>query len=96
MNLEALLKEAANQDLSLPVLRDLADMGYTTVTYIAETHACGICRRFNNRRWKIEDFIKDTQYDAPIFSKTHVNDNCSLLVEGPGKQKIYVDYNGAR
>ena len=96
MELEALLKQSAEQDESLIILNDLSDMGYTDVVWQSTPTACAICRPFNGRRWKLIDFINNTKYEAPIFSKTHVNCKDNIIVSGPGKQNVVLNYKGVQ
>ena len=67
-------------DNSLPSLILLEDAGYTHVRWLTNDMACPKCRRMNGRVWKLHNFLRQTRYEAPIFSKSHVNDRCSLLV----------------
>ena len=87
--------EAANQDQTLPVLQDLLKAGYTLVTWQSSRGVKDVCRTLNRRRWNLKDFIRGLSHDAPIFEKSHVNCRCSILVTGPKKEKIILDYRGA-
>ena len=85
---------AAPQDVCLSILEDLLNQGYTTVTWQQSSRPCSDCRRMNNKKWDLEKFIKDTSYNAAIFSKTHVGCQCTLLVEGPDLEDVTIDFRG--
>lgn len=83
------------QDLSRPILEDLLNQGYTTVTWNAGDSAHGQCRELNNQKWDLVSFLSGLQHDAPIFERSHPGDkSCSLTVSGAGLPDVYVDSYG--
>jgi len=87
-------KEAAREDLSLPVLDGLLRDGYTNVIWKADRAECFRCRDLNRQQWTLQDFLNSTTHSAPIASHGHPNDLCTVVVSGDGLPDIEVDYNG--
>lgn len=87
-----------HQDMSLPVLQRLASEGYNKVTFRAhkDEMACPICRKFSGRTFNLLNYIATTTHEAPIFSHTHVNCYCSLLIWDDDQilPDLLVDYTG--
>lgn len=83
------------QDLSRPILEDLLDQGYTTVTWNSGNSTHGQCRELNNQKWDLVSFLSGLQHDAPIFERSHPGDkSCSVTVSGAGLPDVYVDSYG--
>jgi hypothetical protein len=91
-------KEAAGnhrQDLTGPVLEDLLTNGYTQVTWNSNGSHHGECRDLNRQTWDLQDFLATTEYDAPLFSRSHPGDkSCTLTVGGQGLPNVEVDSYG--
>jgi len=83
------------QDESRPVLEQLMNEGYDTVTWDSSNSKHSVCRELNNQQWNLQDFLSGLQYDAPIFEKTHPGDvNCFLIVTGPNLPLVNVNSYG--
>lgn len=87
-------KIAAKEDLSLPVLDDLLQQGYTNVVWNADRAECFRCRDLNKQQWELDDFLRSTTHAAPIASHGHPNDLCTVIVSGEGLPDVEVDYDG--
>ena len=98
MRICRLNKEAAGnhrQDLTGPILQNLLRDGYTQVMWNSNGSHHGQCRDLNKQVWDLQDFLRTTEYDAPLFSRSHPGDNsCTLTVSGPGVPAIEVDSYG--
>lgn len=98
MRICRLNKEAAGnhrQDLTGPVLQNLLQDGYTQVMWNSNGSHHGQCRDLNKQVWNLQDFLRTTEYDAPLFSRSHPGDaSCTLTVSGPGLPAIEVDSYG--
>ena len=72
-------------DTSLPTLEILLNEGYDTVEWEASpTTIDAECLSLDGQKWPLEEFINNTSYGAPIFSKSHVGCKCTISVTGPG------------
>lgn len=91
-------KEAAGnhrQDMSLPILENLRDQGYTQVTWNSNGSMHEPCRDLNRQVWDLDSFIGTTDFEAGIFSRSHPGDSsCTLIVSGEGVPNIEVDSYG--
>jgi len=91
-------KEAAGnhrQDMSGPVLENLLQNGYNQVTWNSNGSHHSECMDLNRQTWGLQDFLATTEYDAPLFSRSHPGDNsCTLTVSGPGLPPVTVDSYG--
>jgi hypothetical protein len=91
-------KEAAGnhrQDMTGPVLEQLKQDGYTQVTWNSNGSRHAPCRDLNRQVWDLEDFLNTTEYDAPLFSRSHPGDeSCTLTVSGSGMLPVEVDSYG--
>jgi len=87
---------AANKDDSLIVLQELLNSGYTEVTWVYDGFKCPKCRSLDGKKWKLADFIKNLQYEAPIFEKSHVNCGCKLIVKKVNGETAVVDWTGIK
>jgi hypothetical protein len=98
MRICRLNKEAAGnhrQDLTGPVLENLLHNGYTQVTWNSNGSHHGECRDLNRQVWDLQDFLATTEYDAPLFSRSHPGDaSCTLTVSGQGLPPVEVDSYG--
>lgn len=83
------------QDMTGPVLDNLLNSGYTQVMWNSNGSHHGPCRDLNKQVWDLQDFLRTTEYDAPLFSRSHPGDSsCTLTVSGPGLPSIEVDSYG--
>jgi hypothetical protein len=98
MRICRLNKEAAGnhrQDMTGPVLDTLLNSGYTQVMWNSNGSNHGQCRDLNRQVWDLNDFLRTTEYDAPLFSRSHPGDaSCTLTVSGPGLPDVEVDSYG--
>src|SRR5690348_13904082 len=98
MRICRLNKQAAGnhrQDMSRPVLDDLASKGYTQVMWNSNGSHHSQCLDLNRQVWNLQDFLATTEYDAPLFSRSHPGDaSCTLTVSGPGLPNVEVDSYG--
>lgn len=83
------------QDLTRPILEDLQNQGYDTVTWDASQSRHSICRELHDQKWLLKDFLTGLRHDAPLFEKSHPGDiNCFLIVTGPDLSSVRVDSYG--
>jgi len=83
------------QDLSLPVLENLVDRGYTQVEWDSGNSRHSRCVDLNKQKWAIDQFISGLLHSAPIFEKSHPGDlNCTVLVTGENLPEVRVDSYG--
>jgi len=98
MRICRLNKEAAGnhrQDMTGPVLNNLLNDGYTQVMWNSNGSHHGECRDLNKQVWDLQNFLATTEYDAPLFSRSHPGDqSCTLTVSGPGLPPVEVDSYG--
>lgn len=90
-------KAAGNhrQDMTGPVLQNLLRDGYTQVMWNSNGSHHGQCRDLNKQVWDLQDFLRTTEYDAPLFSRAHPGDSsCTLTVSGAGLPDVEVDSYG--
>lgn len=81
---EAITTNWPPTDMSLTVLEMLKNEGYNTCIWEASPTALDMpCITLDGQEWAIEDFIRETSYSAPVFSKSHVGCKCSIRVTGP-------------
>src|SRR5665213_442637 len=98
MRICRLNKEAAGnhrQDMTGPVLNNLLNNGYTQVMWKANGSHHGKCQDLNGEVWDLQHFLNTTEYDAPLFSRSHPGDeSCTLEVTGPSLSPVEVDSYG--
>ena len=98
LHLFRLEKQAAGnhrQDMTGPVLQNLLQDGYTQVTWNSNGSHHSQCRDLNRQVWDLQDFLNTTEYDAPLFSRSHPGDqSCTLIVSGQGLPNVEVDSYG--
>ena len=98
MRICRLNKQAAGnhrQDMTGPVLDRLLGEGYTQVRWNSNGSHHGECQDLNRQVWDLNNFLATTEYDAPLFSRSHPGDaSCTLTVSGPGLPDIEVDSYG--
>jgi hypothetical protein len=83
------------QDMTMPVLERLQNEGYSQVTWNSGHSTHGECRDLNRQVWDLEDFLRTTEYDAPLFSRSHPGDeSCTLIISGNGLPNIELDSYG--
>ena len=88
--------EWPHQDVSLPVFEDLLEQGYNMTTFVAWPGACSFCKKMNGKTWTLQNLLATTEYEAPIFSHSHVNSYSKMKVWDKNGEldPVYVDYNG--
>lgn len=84
------------QDISTQAFKDLQEQGYNMATFIAWNGACNFCKGINGKTWTLDNFIRSTRYDAPIFSHSHVNAQSEIKVwDKTGElPDVFVNYEG--
>lgn len=84
------------QDISTQAFKDLQDQGYNMATFVAWPGACNFCKGINGKTWTLDNFIRSTQYDAPVFSHSHVNAQSEIKVwDKTGElPDVFVNYEG--
>lgn len=84
------------QDVSTQTFEELQEQGYNMATFVAWNGACDFCKKLNGKTWTLANFLRTTQYDAPVFSHSHVNAQSEIKVwDKKGKlPDIFVNYNG--
>jgi hypothetical protein len=84
------------QDMSLEPLLEKLSEGYATVTWQLPANACQLCRSkgLAGKKWLLKDFVKNLQYNAPIFERAHPNSYSSLLISGIGKPNVIINSEG--
>lgn len=91
-------KEAAGnhrQDMTGPILQNLSNNGFTQVTWNSNGSHHSECQDLNGQVWDLQNFLATSEYDAPLFSRSHPGDNsCTLTVSGPGLSPVTVDSYG--
>lgn len=87
----------ASKDVSLPVLQDLLGQGYDMTDWATDAGAQdAACIAKNLEKKPLADFIGETQYEAPIYSKTHVGCKCGVRVTGPELPEVFVTAFGVQ
>jgi hypothetical protein len=86
--------EAAFQDESLKILKELKKQGFNKVKWVTKIGACRLCRRLNRKEWTLEEFISNLKYSAPIFEKSHPNCDDTIEVSNDDGDIITVNYEG--
>lgn len=81
-------------DESLWALTQLLEEGFDTVKWINNERACEICQDLDEETWGLEEFLAETEYDAPIFFKSHPNCLCNLEVSHPNGTTVLVNWTG--
>lgn len=84
------------QDVSTNTFEELKEQGYNRCTFVAWSGACKFCKKLNGKTWTLDNFLKTTQYLAPIFSHSHVNAQSEIKVwDVKGElPDVFVNYNG--
>jgi len=84
------------QDVSTDTFEDLKEQGYNRCTFVAWSGACQFCKKLNGKTWTLDNFLRTTQYMAPIFSHSHVNAQSEIKVwDIKGElPDIFVNYEG--
>jgi hypothetical protein len=93
-SLSEIIKIAAEQDVSLPILQDLELMGYTDIKFEVSSESCPICQSLNGRTWTLKEFISGLNHNAPIFEHSHIGCKDYIVVSGEGKEEIKINYKG--
>lgn len=76
------------QDSSLGAFQDLIGRGYTTSKWNNVSGSCkhkpgNICTELHEREWPLSEFISGLAHNAPIFEKSHVGCQCSIVCSAP-------------
>lgn len=84
------------QDVSTQAFEKLKQQGYNRCTFVAWSGACKFCKKLNGKTWTLDNFLRTTQYLAPIFSHSHVNAQSEIKVwDIKGElPDVFVNYNG--
>lgn len=84
------------QDVSTNTFEELREQGYNMVTFIAHSNACNFCKGINGKTWTLDNLLRSTQYDAPIFSHSHVNAQSEMKVWDRNGElpDVFVNYEG--
>lgn len=84
------------QDVSTNTFEELKEQGYNRCTFVAWSGACKFCKKLNGKTWTLDNFLRTTQYLAPIFSHSHVNAQSEIKVwDVKGElPDVFVNYNG--
>lgn len=84
------------QDVSTNTFEELKEQGYNRCTFVAWSGACQFCKKLNGKTWTLDNFLRTTQYLAPIFSHSHVNAQSEIKVwDIKGElPDVFVNYNG--
>lgn len=88
--------EWPHQDISTSTFEELLDQGYNMATFVAYPNACKFCQKLNGKTWTLQNFLDTTEYDAPIFSHSHVNAFSEIKVWDKNGElpDVYVNYEG--
>lgn len=84
------------QDVSTNTFEELKEQGYNRCTFVAWSGACKFCKKLNGKTWTLDNFIRSTRFEAPIFSHSHVNAQSEIKVwDSKGElPDVFVNYNG--
>lgn len=84
------------QDISTNTFEELQNEGYNMVTFVAHPNACNFCKKMNGKTWTLDNLLRSTRFEAPIFSHSHVNAQSEMKVWDRNGElpDIYVNYNG--
>jgi hypothetical protein len=86
------------QDVSLPILQDLRNQGYDSVTWHTNPGSVNpVDISLDGNTWTLDEFLYGLMYDAPIFERTHVQCLCSISVTSstiPELPEVFVNANG--
>lgn len=94
-NRKNFVKNAAREDLTLPVLDSLINEGYEVVQWDAGSSTHSKCLDLHGQQWPLADFVSGLSHSAPMAEKSHPNDeNCKLIVSGVEVPTVSVDYFG--
>lgn len=95
---EVINKEAVGntrQDMSRPLLEKLQNDGYEECIWNSGNSEHSICLELHDQVWRLDEFLAQTEYDAPIFFRSHPGDtNCGVIVRGPDLPDVFVDSFG--
>jgi hypothetical protein len=85
----------ARTDMSLGPLNSLAADGYVDIEWQTTTPVpCSICEDLNRQRWDMNSYLSTVHHDAGIFSHSHVNCYCILILRSPGLPDRTLDSYG--
>jgi len=92
--LESVINKEAReypQDVSREQLETLYGGGYVQVTWKRSPNAVDSkCVGLDGHIWSVDDFLRETQHDAPIYSKSHVGCRCSLIIDGENLDPVEI------
>lgn len=85
----------ARTDMSLGPLNDLATQGYTIIEWQTTSPVpCSICEDLARQQWDIPSYLSAIHHDAAVFSRSHVNCYCTLILKGPDLPDRTIDSYG--
>ena len=88
-------KIAVNTETSLSTFQRLLADGYTIAVWkTINPVPCARCQDLEAQQFNFHDFVNSTQYDAPIFSKSHPNCHCVIICTGEGLPIVQIDWTG--
>lgn len=80
---------------SLPLLKELLEQGYDKVKWVNTETACAKCQELDGKEWALEEYINAVHHDAGIFSHSHPNCLCYIIVTHPNGTEVKVNWEGA-
>lgn len=84
-------------DRCLPVLQQLLSEGYNKVKWFtndSDYARYDQCSALNGQEWDLQQFINDTNYDAPVFCRSHPQCLCHVEVYHENGTVVKVDWTG--
>jgi hypothetical protein len=84
-------------DYSLSTLQGLLQEGYSKIKWIkneSDYSNNDKCAELNGLEWTLEEFLQGVQFDAPIYTRSHVNCLCILEVSHENGTSVKVNYAG--
>jgi len=85
----------ARTDMSLGPLNDLATQGYAVIEWQTTSPVpCRICEDLNRQQWDLGSYMSTIHHDAALFSHSHVNCYCILILRGEGLPEKTLDSYG--
>jgi len=90
----------APQDVSLQTFEELQGQGYDKVDWHTSPSAKDApCLVVGGESWPMDEFLMGPgggglQHAAPMYERTHVGCNCTVVVSGPGLSDVVVNAFG--
>lgn len=79
---------------SLSALEILLEQGYNKVKWVSEPTGCSKCLSLDGMEWDLQEYINNITHDAGIFSYSHPNCLCYIIVSKNDIEEIKVNYLG--